>query len=180
MKNAQPFDFQATLTSAESIICKIASQFPENGSFRTLKLSTCVTQVDVPTGGESHREVSGGNLAHCQTIVRRGQLEISFFPVTIGIRLYSTIASAVRAARRSTHSYTIGRITILIGRVTSPPTTTIASGFSISAPVPDEIMNGIRLMLPINALNNSARRRTLAPVITASFSSMPSLRSRLI
>ena len=30
MKNAQPFDFQPTLTRAESIICKIASQFPGN------------------------------------------------------------------------------------------------------------------------------------------------------
>jgi hypothetical protein len=28
--------------------------------------------------------------------------------------------------------------------------------------------NGIKLMLPISALNNSARKRTLAPVITAS------------
>ena len=33
MKNAQPFDFQPTLTRAESIICKIASQFPGNGSY---------------------------------------------------------------------------------------------------------------------------------------------------
>ena len=53
-------------------------------------------------------------------------------------------------------------MTILIGRVTSPPTTTIASGFSISAPVPDEMINGIKLILPISALNNSARKRTLA------------------
>ena len=51
----------------------------------------------------------------------------------------------------------------MIGRVTNPPTTTIARGFSISAPVPEEIMNGIKLMLPIRALNNSARRRKLAP-----------------
>ena len=36
MKNAQPFDFQATLTRAESIICKIASQFLGNGSYRKL------------------------------------------------------------------------------------------------------------------------------------------------
>jgi hypothetical protein len=44
---------------------------------------------------------------------------------------YSLVASAPltarRSARRSTHSYTIGRITILIGRVTSPPTTTIGT-----------------------------------------------------
>jgi hypothetical protein len=45
----------------------------------------------------------------------------------------------------------------LIWRVTSPPTTTIARGFSISAPVPDEMMNGIRLIVPISALNNSAQ-----------------------
>ena len=71
-------------------------------------------------------------------------------------------------------------MTIFTGRVTSPPTTTIASGFSISAPVPDEMMNGMRLMLPINALNNSARRRTLAPVMTASCSSTPAPRSLLM
>jgi len=33
MKNAQPFDFQPTLTRAESIIRKIASPIPGNGSY---------------------------------------------------------------------------------------------------------------------------------------------------
>src|SRR5215475_1236584 len=31
------FDFQPTVTCAESIICKIASQFPGNGSYRYLR-----------------------------------------------------------------------------------------------------------------------------------------------
>jgi len=45
--------------------------------------------------------------------------------------------------------------------------------------VPEEMMKGIKLMLPIKALNNSARRRTLAPVIY-SFAQLHSAIAQLV